>query len=668
MSCGPARPTWRLLDGFVGWDAMSIEALTGNVDASGVRLIPHGAGSGMPEAEVWPFIPPPRLAYDCRSCTWFLVTPWPPASRGLQLGPCDTYDARWRPFAAEGDFKDLVAVAAHSDLVAAADHTRGLVHVWSRSGARVGVISVPAPTALASASPCEILVVSARRRILRFDPAGQPLGEIPTVLPAGVEIRAIAVAGDGSLWVVVAEGDGRVALYRRGCDCQWTGASLAELRDALPNTGLTVVTPNVFCLRRRPRSRNSERCCYNWFGRPADAPTAATSTDVFARQGQLLTEPIDSGRPRCRWHRVRVDADVPAGSGLEVAIATAEVIERAAPQGQPDPGWPGFVTGTPHPLDWQVVPGSRDFLIGQPPGRYLYVRLRLTGDGTMTPVVRSIRLDFPRATGVDALPLVYREDPRGEDFSERFVALFDAALEDLDRAVERFPALLDIADTPEDVLPWIGRFLGAVFDPAWDTARRRRLLAALPALYARRGTPRGLAEAVKLVFDVDAAIEETTGVDLFGAVAAAKRRTALDARLGSVRLFGRARVRFRLGASALSRTPMRIYGSPAVDPLAIGAFRFHLSVPALGASPDVSSRLRRLVDSQKPAHTIATIIVGSRLLVLGRPVRVGIDTRLGAPPPPVLGASGNVRLNSDAILRGRPRTSSVVGHLSVNAC
>ncbi len=666
MSCLAAPPAFRLLDGLVGWDAQSFQGLAGAWDPVGIHLLQEGPGGGIPPSAVWPLLPPPRLAHDCGSCTWFLVTPWPPASRLLQLGPCDTCGDRWTaaPFNIDG-LDDLVAVAVHANLIAVADRMRGEVRVWERTGALVGIISVPDPTHLAFVSPCDLIVVTGGSRVLRFDPAGVALGSIPFDADAG-EIETIGGAADGTLWVLLHADDGPWTLRRRSCNGRWGDASLADLREAFSDTGLTVVAPEGFCIRRNPRDRNTETCCFTWFGRPSVAPPSHDTRAMFATQGQLLTTPIDSGIPRCRWHRVRVDAELPVGTGMEIAVATAEVIDGATSQGQPDAAWPGFDAGVPHPLDWQAVEGSEDFLIDQPPGRYLYLRIRLTSDGTATPVVRSLRLDFPRSTSVDALPSVYREDPRAEDFTERFVALFDAALEDLDAVVERLPALLDVADTPADVLPWLGRFLGAAFDPAWDVARRRRILSALPALYGRRGTPDGLAAAVKLVFGVEPVIEEITGTSIYGAVAGSGSRSPLDGRLGAVRLFGRSRVRFRLGASALSHAPLRSYGDPSLDPVASGAFRFRVFLPStVGSAPSTLSRLQQLVDSQKPAHTVASVRVGSNLPVLGHELRVGIDTRLGAPAPPVLGARGNVRLRRDAILRGRATTGSIVGHTSV---
>src|SRR5262249_47425263 len=133
--------------------------------------------------------------------------------------------------------------------------------------------------------------------------------------------------------------------------------------------------------------------CYTWIGTALSGPLPAVPTLVTS--GDLLTTGIDSGLPRCRWHRISLDADVPGGTAVRVSVAVTETI------------------GAPtEPGDWQdAPPGATDFLVEQPPGRYLYLCLRLSGDGTATPLVRRIRLDFPRSTSAGLLPAAYRQDP-----------------------------------------------------------------------------------------------------------------------------------------------------------------------------------------------------------------------------------------------------------------
>jgi phage tail-like protein len=257
---------------------------------------------------------------------------------------------------------------------------------------------------------------------------------------------------------------------------------------------------------------------------------------------------------------------------------------------------------------------------------------------------------------VQYLPGVYREEPRAADFTERFFALFDASLEDIDRAIVRYPALLDADGVPEQLLPWLGRFLDIAFDPAWDTARRRRILKAAPALYRRRGTLAGLAQAVQLVFDQPPVIRELAHERNWGALG--------GARLRAVRLFGRSRARLRLGTSSLSAAPIRSYGNPDDDPLSAQAYRFQVLMPPQpGQGSGDPTRLVRLIDHQKPAHTLASVRVGGNGLVLGVWSAVGIDTLIGAPPAPRL-AEESARLNRTALLRhGRlgARTALRVG-------
>ena len=264
-------------------------------------------------------------------------------------------------------------------------------------------------------------------------------------------------------------------------------------------------------------------------------------------------------------------------------------------------------------------------------------------DGAATPRIRRLRLDFPRSTSAERLPGVYREDPISAGFLERFVALFDASIEDLDRVIERFPALIDPAAAPAEALPWLGTFLDLALDPAWPEATRRAILAEAPALYRARGTPRALARAIELVTGVVPAIQELGGTArTFGQLGAGARTQGRPgtARVGEVRLFGRSRMRLRLGSSALGSAPLHSYGDPDRDHVTALGWRIAVQVPGgPGMTPEAVARLRRLVDAQKPAHVVAAVRAGAGRGLVGVECAVGIDTRLGGLPPSYLGTT-----------------------------
>jgi phage tail-like protein len=688
MSCGATGRNFRLLDGFVGWDRADCAGLTGwNFDdTGGLRLAQENLKGGPPDCvaidEFLPsgillaYLPPPRLARGCGKCDWYLVN----QTQLLRRDCCTPgWSSAWTARCDQHLLQNAVAVAARGHRVAVADAQAKRIWIWETDGERlIGSVNTENLTAdrechrpdagnrITSPGPLsftpwgELLAAdTATSFIWRFGSTGAIRGKLAIALPweglAGC-IRNLAVSDDCSIWVVTGRDDSSLALWqgKRG-DSVFKKASLAELQKAFKRTGLTAADDNGFCIDQCGPEGVPVSRCFGWNGGPAAGPISLPPLPNLYLQGQLLTRAIDSGIPRCRWHRVRLHADVPSGTSLEIAVATNEPDKAGnepLPQGDPqqEEGWDKFGAGVPHHLDWQVAPaGTLDFLINQPPGRLLYVRLRLKGNGQLSPVVRRVQLDFPRVTSLEFLPAVYRDNPEAEDFTERFLALFDAPLYDLDRAIERFPALLDPEGVPADVLPWLGSFLDLVFDPAWNPDLRRRVLRALPELYRLRGTITGLTKTIKLIFDVRPAIQELATERSWGSVAKSNGR----------QLFGKSRARFRLNTSALGKAPLRSYGNPDHDPLLAQAFRLRVLIPPLAVnSPTARRSLEQLIVSQKPAHTVATIRFGGEGFILGDKSAVGIDTIFGAPPPPVLGQSGNVRLRRLSVLQPGRRGSA----------
>ncbi|HEX5736461.1 MAG TPA: phage tail protein [Blastocatellia bacterium] len=761
MSCRSEHPTFRLLDGFVGWDAGPGEEfyknLTGLDDPGGVRLKQQD-GAAVDPAQVLAYIPPRRLAHGCGPCDWYLVTATPPAPRLLRMGlslhrsrfasedcsieeslcqsPCvRQWVPVWDSSCAPNFLVNVVSVAAWRQRIAVADQGAGMVWIWAQSGARLSAaIKINKPGPIAFTPSGQLLVVDEDSlAVLRFGPTGDALGKLKAKIPDEIaqgDADRIAVSNDQSVWLVTRAQDGSLQLWRAAQGAQqFEQASVEQLPKVFRPTGITAASDLGFCLQERGTDGMPVTCCFSWYGRCVDQSRIVNPKPPARYQrGQLLTAAIDSGVPRCQWHRVQVDADMPPGTTISLAVSTSEdarargaivsvdlnartvtiatrpnnpalilstdentVITRSghpaglsdlqegdrvsaafdsslllaaeieAREAEPvetagtndeqsagtsDAEWTDFPTGAPHPTDWQIAPdGSLDFLINQPTGRYLYVRMRLVGDSAATPVVRRVRLDFPRVTSAEFLPALYRENPVAEDFTERFLSLFDAAITDIDRAIERFPALLDANSVPDEVLPWLGSFLDLTFDHTWEPQKRRKILHALPELYRLRGTVAGLKKAISLVFDVDSpVIQELASERNWGAV-------GRDTLLGGMRLFSKSRARFRLGGSPLSEAPIRLYGNPDEDPLNSHAYRFRVLLPpSMSGSEIERERLERLVASQKPAHTVASVRIGGKGLVLGYWSSVGVDTAFAALPPPVLGKEGNVRLRRMTVL------------------
>ncbi|GDY49631.1 hypothetical protein SVIO_002540 [Streptomyces violaceusniger] len=207
--------------------------------------------------------------------------------------------------------------------------------------------------------------------VRRYDQTGRFRGVLRT--GARGEVIGLRTGPERTVWLLTDDG-GRLTIHRGGHRRHFDTVTMDELAAALPPSALTSADDDGFCLSEQgpdgPRTT-----CYTWRGRPRDP--APPATDAYLTSGSYVTALIDSGISRCRWHRVRVDADVPDGTAVAVQIVVTEDSHY-------------------DDSDWQAsAPGSTDFLVDQPPGRYLRLRLRLSGDGAATPVVRRIRLDFP---------------------------------------------------------------------------------------------------------------------------------------------------------------------------------------------------------------------------------------------------------------------------------
>jgi phage tail-like protein len=650
MTCAADSATFRLLDPLVGWDSASAEGIAGLDLASGLQLgFVGGAGGIVPADDVSPWLAPAALARGCAPCEWLLVTPAPPQSRLLRKDACTPCFTEATP-GAVGVLQGAVAVATAGRHVAVVDAVQHAVCLFADHGRRlITRVAFSHAGAVAAAPWLEWLVADAQhQRIARLDFAGFHLGHLPLALPGVVD--RMLVDREEHIWLAVQEApaDGRpqVSLWRAARTAPaFTRATLDELQRAVEANGIALADARGFCFAGVPEPAQAA-CgpCFSWYGRPLTTPLAALETGMqYLTQGQLLTVAIDSGKPRCRWHRVRWQGSIPAGATVSMAVATSED-PTPAPQGVADGAWATFAAGLPHPGDWQRIDNAHDFLIRQPEGRYLFVRIRMTGDGRQTPRVTRIRLDFPRQTSLDQLPAVFRDSPEAEDFTERFMALFDSFLDDVDEQITRMPALLDVDGVPAEVLPWLGSFLDIAMDPAWDVARRRRLLQAAPRLYRMRGTVDGLRAALRLVFDVEPVIREAAYERAWGALGAITLN-------GGTRLFSPAQWRFRLDRSRLGRAPLRSVGQVELDPFTSVAYRFDVLLP-LQLDATMRQRVQQLIDAQKPAHTVARLHDSRGRFLLGGSASVGIDTMLAPFAPSVLGSGGNVALSRATVLSG----------------
>lgn len=559
---GPGA-TFRLLDERVGWDPRPGDGLAGvSLDAGVLRLAPTQQAAPEPGHGA-------AILGKSADGTWWLAD-----HAGLRrLSPCDSAFRAWKQLRR---VKDLavrgrrVALVLGSGWVEVFDAVTGalLANVWLLDAARV------------------------------------------------------ELARDGSLTVTDRYGS-RVWLDPSGLVCTadppcHPGQPLPPWPVPRPWPDGVAAGPNGFSI--------PDRGTFDWQGHRIAAADLEAGTIGVQRRGQFLSAALDSGIPGCSWHRIRADADLPEGTSLDIAFATTDgPAQGRTPATSPAGPWSEFPAGDPHPADWApVLAGARDSTLGAPPGRYGYLRIRLTGTAAATPSVYQVRLDLPRSTSLARLPAAYSEDPEARDFTERFLSIFDAELEEIDEVLARRSALVDAGALPDDALGWLAGLLGTGFETEMPVTNRRAVLRAAPDMFTRRGTPQGLAEILQVALGVASSVEEMGPARPWGAVG--------HAYLGSARLFSRSVTRVRLGTSRLGVARVEGRGNPDEDALLSGAHRIKVHVPA-GTD---TSLVSRVVRSQIPAHIVFKVEAATAGFV-ATTLRLGIDTILTAPAPAVIG-------------------------------
>lgn len=224
-----------------------------------------------------------------------------------------------------------------------------------------------------------------------------------------------------------------------------------------------------------------------------------------------MTGAFDGREPGCVWHRLLIDACIPAGASVQLESRAADfaaLLERTPWQVEPKPYRRGNGAEVPwyRPYDETQAQrpeyGTFELLLQRATGRFLQLRLTLTSTGRTSPRLRALRVYYPRFSYLrEYLPAVYSEDPTSASFLDRFLANIEGQYTSLEGRIAQAQMLLDVSTVPPDMLDWLAGWFGVVLDPSWQEWRRRLFLRHVMTLFRTRGTSNGLLMAIRLAID-----------------------------------------------------------------------------------------------------------------------------------------------------------------------
>lgn len=374
----------------------------------------------------------------------------------------------------------------------------------------------------------------------------------------------------------------------------------------------------------------------------------------FQRLGTALLGPFDSLIDHCVWHRVILRGAVPSGANVGIETQTSDIelpVEELAMR-----TWETRqrCTAVDESNEW-------DALIQSTPGRYLWMRVELTGNGATAPRLGQIEIEFPRISLRRYMPAVYGVEPQSADLTDRLLALFDRELRDTEHEIDNIAALFDPAATP--FLDWLASWIGVQLPRALPESLRRDLLARNAELGALRGTRFALWTLLVTYLGLDRLVQACQ-CDVEACSCRAPRPTcpptpphrwtwsppplilehyrlrrwlgAGSSRLGDQavlwgkRIVNRSQlsVGAQVGVTQLKGTP-----DPLRDPFHVYAHRYTVFVPAsAGSTPERRHMVESLIAMETPAHTDGIVEYVEPRFRIGFQSMIGLDAVIARVP------------------------------------
>ena len=218
---------------------------------------------------------------------------------------------------------------------------------------------------------------------------------------------------------------------------------------------------------------------------------------------------FDGKQLGCVWHRLLLDACIPPGAQVAVESRAADekaLLSSTPWQLQPRP----YLRDDGPEIPFYRLPlsgpsdrvGTWELLFQKTRGRYLQLRLTLSGTGRNTPRLQALRAYYPRFSYLrQYLPAVYRDDAVSASFLDRYLANVEGFYTVLEGKIEQVQTLFDTRTVPAEYLDWLAGWLGLTLDLGWSETTRRLVISHGPQMFRQRGTRNGMIRAIRLALD-----------------------------------------------------------------------------------------------------------------------------------------------------------------------
>lgn len=319
-----------------------------------------------------------------------------------------------------------------------------------------------------------------------------------------------------------------------------------------------------------------------------------------AQGGLFYSRLLDSREKETLWHRIVVQSESQGDASIRFTFYASE--ERQIRVDGERRDIESFLQSDAwtwqekeeacHPYRVKTVFNPADALLHEAKGRYLWFCIELYGQGDVSPRISHMKIYLPRQSWLDYLPEIYQIDEGSKSFVERFLAIFQSLYGDLEQEIERIARYFDPDVVEGDFLQWLAEWVAIDDGYIWTEDQLRYLVKNSPRMYKMRGTRQALSDLVELYLGEKPYIVEHSQLENYEGEA---RTSGLIASLYGDNSY---------------------YFTVVVSEAAVPSNKEHKT-------------LLRIIESAKPAHVEANVVVLKPYIFLDKYSYLGMNSVLG---------------------------------------
>lgn len=214
------------------------------------------------------------------------------------------------------------------------------------------------------------------------------------------------------------------------------------------------------------------------------------------KPGLFLSRILDSREKETVWHRLVMETCLGDNMAVYLKVYASDSLQALPGPGEGEGGLTEAFLRKMDRFLKLTAKNPMDILLHAVKGRYLWFSLALHGNDMGSPVIRGVRLYFPKETWMRFLPEVYQN--KDGEFLERYLCVFQSIYDGMEEEVRQNAAYLDLQSAAPELLLRLTKWLCVGNSHLWKPENLKQYLETGAAVYQNLGTPGALVHMVEL--------------------------------------------------------------------------------------------------------------------------------------------------------------------------